>query len=76
MATKTGDEIFMESLLAINDPIDMLEAICENQDYLGYDPYYSDFRECLLGQAEKIVKKFKAANAETSDKPPHSPPCR
>lgn len=51
------DEKFIESILAIKDPVEMLRKIVDNQDYLGYDPYYSDFRAALLGTAEKILKE-------------------
>lgn len=48
---------WIEMIGAITDPIEMLKAILENADFLGYDPYYADHRATLLDQARKIVEE-------------------
>jgi hypothetical protein len=45
----------MKSLDAITDPITMLKELVDNEQYLGYDPYYWDIRMALLRAAERII---------------------
>jgi len=46
---------WMKSLDAITDPITMLKELVDNEQYLGYDPYYWDIRMALLRAAERII---------------------
>jgi len=54
------DEEWKAKVKQITDPVEMLGCIIENQDFMGYDPYYRDFRQTMLDQAEKIVKEGKS----------------
>jgi len=38
------------------DPVKMLRLIVENEDYLGYDPYYADIRAALISQAGVVAQ--------------------
>ncbi len=49
------DSEWIHKIEAINDPIAMLRAIIEYEDFLGYDPYYRDLRETLLNRAAYII---------------------
>jgi len=53
------DEEWKAEIAKIEDPIEMLEAIIENQDFLGYDPYFKDLRQAMLDQVEIIIAKAK-----------------
>jgi hypothetical protein len=50
-----NDSDWVKEVKGITDPIDMLAIIVENQDYLGFDPYYADLHKVMIDQAEKIV---------------------
>ena len=54
---KTPDEMWMDDVKKITDPFEMLITIVNNQEFLGYDPYYKDLRAVMLDQAEKICKE-------------------
>lgn len=43
----------------IEDPHEMLAAIVEHSDFLGYDPYYADLRNALLDNANRLATKEK-----------------
>ena len=43
----------------IKDPLEMLECIVKNENFLGYDPYYAEIRATMINTAEKIVKEAK-----------------
>lgn len=58
---QASDEKWKQYITQITDPVEMLRVIVENQDFLGYDSYYSDLRKVLLQQAEKIVAARKGA---------------
>ena len=49
------DAEWIAQIKEISDPIKMLEIIVDNQNYLGFDPYYKDLRAAMLDQAEKII---------------------
>lgn len=59
MHDKASDEKWKQYITQITNPVEMLRAIVKNQDFLGYDPYYSDLREALLKQAENVVAAHK-----------------
>lgn len=50
------DQKWIEKTRTIVDPLEMLKCIVENQDFLGYDPYYSDLRRAMIDTAEQIMK--------------------
>lgn len=51
------DQDWIQQVQQISDPIKMLRCILDNQDFLGYDPYYSDLRGAMLLQIEKILSE-------------------
>jgi hypothetical protein len=40
----------------ITDPLVMLATLCENMNYLGYDPYYKEIFEALWNRAEQVCE--------------------
>jgi hypothetical protein len=63
----TGDAKLLAYWATIKEPREMLRAIVENGDLLGYDPYYKDLREALLKQAEKIGYELTDQPTENSN---------
>lgn len=51
-----GDAALFAKWKRIRDPKRALEELCANETFLGYDPYYKDFREALLDMCERCSR--------------------
>lgn len=51
-----NDAEWIESLKKISSASEMLRIIVDNEQYFGYDPYYSDLRTAMLDRAADIIK--------------------
>ncbi len=60
------DVEFIAQVKTITDPVEMLEALLNNDMFLGYDPYYADLRAALLDQAEQVVEAARLARGAGS----------
>ena len=49
------DKEWIASLSRISTAEEMLATIVDNQEYFGYDPYYSDLRKAMIGNAERVL---------------------
>ena len=47
------DREWIASLDEINDPREALRILVDNENLLGYDPYYKDLRAALLRMCER-----------------------
>lgn len=52
-----NDNEWKEKIKSISDPLEMLKVIFDNEQFFGYDSYYSDLRSTMLDQAEVIIRK-------------------
>ncbi len=50
---KMTDAQFIEKLKEIKDPIEAIRALLDNENLLGFDPYYADLRAALLAMLER-----------------------
>ncbi len=41
----------------IHDPLEALKLIIENESFFGFDPYYRDIRDAVLGVGERVLKE-------------------
>jgi len=48
-----GDNEWIAHLASITDPKVACKILVENEQYLGYDPYYKDLRKALLDMCER-----------------------
>jgi len=48
---------FIKELKEITDPLDMLIYVFENNQYFGYDSYYSEVRDAIFLQVEKVIEQ-------------------
>ncbi len=57
------DEMNTEQFLAytktVSDPREALKCIVDNEDYLGYDPYYRDLRSAMVDMAKRVATEEK-----------------
>ncbi len=52
-----NDAQLLDYLKNITDPVDALNAIVENADFFGYDPYYGDIHNALIAMADRVAKQ-------------------
>ena len=45
---------------AITDPAEACHTLVENEQFLGFDPYYRDLREALIRMCERCGKGTKS----------------
>ena len=51
-----NDEQWLERVVRkINDPKDAIHLLLDNEDFLGYDPYYKDIREEILNACRRSI---------------------
>lgn len=43
-----SDVEFIQQLNNVTDPAEACRVLVENENFLGYDPYYRDLREALI----------------------------
>ena len=43
-----SDVKFIQQLNNVTDPAEACRVLVENENFLGYDPYYRDLREALI----------------------------
>lgn len=48
-----GDKAWIAHLASITDPKVACKILVENENYLGFDPYYRDIREALIAMCER-----------------------
>lgn len=53
------DETFRAEIERISDPVQMLEAVRDNEQYFGYDPYYKEIRDVIFAQVETVIHNSK-----------------
>lgn len=51
------DEEWIATINAITDPKEACRTLAENENYLGYDRYYSDLRRALIEMCERCGGK-------------------
>ena len=49
------DATWIKSLDNVSTPKEALAIIVDNEQYLGYDRYYSDLRRAMLRMAERVL---------------------
>lgn len=49
------DDQFIERIGKVSDAREACRLFVENQNYLGYDPYYGDLREALISMCERCA---------------------
>ena len=50
------DELWIENIGKVVDPQEACRMMVENENYLGFDPYYRDLREALIAMCERCGK--------------------
>ena len=50
---------WIKSLNKVHDPREALKLLVENDDFLGFDPYYRDIRGALFAMAERVLEETK-----------------
>lgn len=48
------DKDFLISLSKVEDPKEALRILVENENLLGFDPYYGELRRALLNMCERL----------------------
>ena len=43
-----SDAEFLAEVAKVTDPAEACRVLVENENYLGFDPYYQDLREALI----------------------------
>lgn len=59
-----SDAAFLKSLKKVTDPVAALRMILENESFLGYDSYYADLRQALLGMARRVADASSTNDAQ------------
>ena len=50
---RMGDREWIAHLASITDPKVACKVLVENENYLGFDPYYRDIREALISMCAR-----------------------
>lgn len=50
---RMGDKEWLAKIASVTDPKEACRLLAENENYLGFDPYYRDIREALINMCER-----------------------
>ncbi len=58
------DKQWIAQIDKVSDPVEVLKLVQDNEDYLGFDPYFRDIRDAILRAVARALAKAEAVSSK------------